>query len=337
MSNSPELPPSVQVLQTASAYVISACLGVAARLCLADLLAAGPRGAADLAAATSTNADAVYRTLRALTCAGIFTENEDGTFCNSELSETLRSDHPQSVRAMTAFLCDDMHWKCYAETLYSVQTGKPSFDHVYGMPPFQYMAQNPELAKSFDDAMASNSSRDADAVAAAFECAPGDLVADIGGGNGRFLSSLLRVHPEIQAVLFDLPYAIAHARTAGLVPEDRCRMVEGDFFQAVAPGATIYTMKHIIHDWSDPQAITLLQNCAKVMRPGNKLRIVELMMPPRNVPGFAKILDIEMLLLAGGRERTTDEYSALMSAAGLRLTRVIPTHSPLAIFEGELG
>lgn len=331
----PAPPPAAQVLQMASGYFLSRSIGVAAKLGIADLLSQGPRATGDLAVATNTNPDALYRVLRALACTGVFQETEHGAFANTPLSETLRADVPGSIRNMVLFLCDEMHWKVYAQFDYSVETGKAAFDHVYGMPPFRWLQQDPKAAQAFDAAMASHSSMDAEAVAGAAEFASGDIVADIGGGNGKLLATILARHPGTRGILYDLPHAVGHARSAGLAPADRCEFIGGDFFESVCGGANIYLMKHILHDWDDEKSVQILRNIRTAIPAGGRVWVIELMLPPGNEPGFAKFLDLEMLLITGGRERTPDEYGALFAKSGFRMTKVRPTRSPLAIFEAE--
>ena len=329
----PQAPPSAQVLQMAFGNVISCCVYHAARLGIADLLGDGPKGAADLAAATHTNADALYRVLRALASMGMFTETELGVFALTPLADPLRSDAPDSIRAMLLFLGDHLHTSTYADMAYSLDTGARAFDHVFGKAPFEYLADHPEDAKRFDDAMTAHSAMAIRAIVEAYDFSQFESVADVGGGHGHLLAAILNKCEQPRGILFDLPHAIEHASGKGLLPAHRCELVSGDFFEHVTPGAGAYIVKHIIHDWDDDSARKILAAIRRAMPKNGKLLIAEMILPGMNEPGFAKLLDIEMLLIPGGRERTVDEYRALLGSAGLELTRVVGTRSPVSVIE----
>ncbi|HKD08879.1 MAG TPA: methyltransferase [Bryobacteraceae bacterium] len=325
------MPPAQQVLQMTFAYSLSRCVYVAARLGIADLLAGGRKTADELAAATKSDADALYRMLRALASNGVFIETEARVFGLTPLAETLRDDAPDSIRAVVLFWGDHMHESVYAELEYSVRTGKRSFDHVFGRPPFEYLKDHPEDAAVFNRAMSSFSSAQIPAVVEAYDFGRFGSVADIGGGLGHLLRGILNHNPGLKGILFDLPETVSHAKD---LPADRCSIVSGSFFESV-PAADAYVLKHIIHDWDDGSARCILENCRRSISPNGRLLTIEMILPPMNEPGFAKLLDIEMLLLPGGRERTVDEFRALYAASAFELTEVIPTRSPVAIIEGR--
>ena len=327
----PELPPARQVLQMTFAYSLSRCVYVAAKLGIADLLAAGRKTVDELAAATATNADALYRILRALASNGVFIETEPRLFGLTPLAETLRDDAAESIRAVVLFWGDHLHDSVYAELEYSVRTGKRAFDHVFGRPPFEYLKDNPADAAVFNRAMSSFSSTQVPAIAEAYVFGRFGSVADIGGGLGHLLRGILNHYPGPKGILFDLPETVAQAKD---IPADRCSIVSGSFFDSV-PAADAYVLKHIIHDWDDESARRILENCRRSISPNGRLLTIEMILPPMNEPGFAKLLDIEMLLIHGGRERTADDFRALYAASGFELTEVIPTRSPVAIIEGR--
>ncbi len=327
------VPPSAQVLQMAFGYQLSRCIYMVAKLGIADLLRDGPKTAVDLAAATGTNADALYRMMRALASVGVFEETDTQGFELTPLAEPLRSDAPDSIRAMALFAGDDLHWKLYGEFEHCLATGTRSVEKVFGMAPFEYIASHPEDAKRFNDAMRSHSAMGIPAIVEGYDYTQFQCIADIGGGQGHLLAALLNEHKQAKGILFDMPEAIEDAKRVKLLPNPRAELIPGDFFQSVPPGADAYVLKHIIHDWADPEAVQILKNCRQAIPEHGKLLIMELMMPGRNEPGFAKFLDLEMLVIPGGRERTAEEYGALLDAAGFRLTAVIPTRSPVAIFE----
>jgi SAM-dependent methyltransferase len=327
----PQLPPAQQLLQMAFAYSLSRCVYVAAKLGIADLLADGRKTVADLAAATGTNADALCRMLRALASSGVFIETEPRVFALTPVAETLRDDAPDSTRPMVLFLGDHMHESVYAELEYSVRTGKRAFDHVFGQPPFEYLTGHPDDAAVFNRAMGSFSSAQIPAILEAYDFGRFGSIADIGGGLGHLLRGILDRYAGPKGILFDLAETVAHAK--GL-PADRCSFASGSFFESV-PAADAHVMKHIIHDWDDESARRILENCRRSIAPNGRLLTIEMILPPMNEPGFAKLLDIEMLLIPGGRERTADEFRDLYAAAGFELTEIIPTRSPVAIIEGK--
>ena len=325
-------PPSAQVLGMAFGYVLARSVHVAAKLGIADLLKDGPQKVAALAAATETHAGALYRVLRALAANGIFVETEPHTFGLTPLAETLRSDVPGSIRPMVLFVGDDMHWAVYGKFAESVRTGKTGMELAFGLPAFEYINLHPEDAKVFNDAMRSHSAMAIPAIIEAYDFGQFGIIADIAGGQGHLLAAILDRYPKAQGILFDLPQAIEHARSVALL-NGNARLIGGSFFESVPEGADAYMLKHIIHDWDDAAAQKILESCRRAMSADGKLLIIEMILPEMNEPGFAKILDLEMLAIPGGKERTTEEYAALLAAAGFKLTRVVPTRSPVSILE----
>jgi ubiquinone/menaquinone biosynthesis C-methylase UbiE len=330
------IPPHVQVRDLVIGSWKAQAVYVAARLALADLVKDGPRSAEDLAKATGTHAPSLYRLLRALASIGIFAEQGDGRFASTPLAECLRSDLPGGQRAL-AIMMGEEHYGTWAELLYSIQTGRPAFDHCYGQPVFEYLADHPDAAKTFDAAMTGIHGPETRAMAAAYDFSAFGTLVDIGGGNGSLLVEVLRQHPALKGILFDRQHVIERARenlrAAGL--DNRCQVVAGDFFQSVPEGGDAYLMRHIIHDWDDDQSNTILKNCRRAMKGKSRLLVVENVIPPGNNPCFGKWLDLNMLALPGGKERTTAEYQALYAAAGFRLTRVVPTQMEISLIEGE--
>ena len=331
----PSAPPAAQILQLATGYWLSRALYIAAHLGIADLLKDGPKSASELAAATATNADALYRILRALASVGVFAEAGERQFALTPLSETLRRDAPDSIRAMVLFTGDRLHWSIYGEMLYSVQTGKPAFDHVYGKRPFEYLSEHPEDARVFDEAMTSLSVAANAAIAEAYDFSAFGTILDAGGGNGALLAAILKKYPQPRGILYDLPHVIEHARKKALLPAERSETIAGSFFEHVPSGAGAYLLKHIIHDWDDASAVQIFRICRRAMSDSSKLLVLEMIVPSGSEPAFVKFLDLEMLVLPGGRERTEDEYRQLLASSGFRLTRVIPTHSPVSVIEAE--
>ena len=328
--------PSRQLDRMITGYWISQAIYAAAKFSIADHLKDGPRSVEELAEATSTNADALYRLLRALASVGIFAEVESRQFELTPLAEPLQSDVAGSKRAL-ALMSGDEQFRAWAEIDYSIQTGGTAFEKVFGKPIFDYLGDHPDKARIFDAAMVGIHGRESNAMLDAYDFSGFGIVADIGGGNGSQMIDLLNKHTEMKGILFDLPHVIERAKdrieSAGL--SDRCELVEGSFFEAVPQGADAYMMRHIIHDWDDDQLQTILGNCHKAMSSDSKLLVVESVIPLGNDPFGGKFLDLVMLLIPGGKERTEDEYRTLFGRAGFELTRVVPTGTEVSIIEGK--
>ncbi|MCA9076470.1 MAG: methyltransferase [Planctomycetaceae bacterium] len=326
--------PEQQLDRMITGYWISQAIYAAAKFGIADHLTSGPRSVEALADATSTNPDALYRLLRALASVGIFAEGEERQFSLTPLAEPLRSDVPGSKRAL-ALMSGDEQFRAWGEIEYSIRTGEIAFDQVFGQPIFDYLGEHPEKARIFDAAMVGIHGRESDVIAKAYDFGRVKSVADIGGGNGSQMIGLLQHHSSLTGVVFDLPHVIEGATDrideAGL--SDRCELVGGSFFESVPGGADVYMMRHIIHDWHEEKALTILRNCHSAMPDDGKLLVVESVIPPGNEPFGGKFLDLVMLLIPGGKERTEEEYRALFERAGFELTRVIPTETEVSIVE----
>ncbi len=332
---SPGPPPFARIMQLATGYQISQALHVVAQLGVADFLKDGPQSAEELAKATHTNADALYRILRALASLEVFAEAGPRRFALTPLSESLRSDVPGSLRYLVLFIADNMHWAVFQNLEHSVQTGQPAFDHVFGQKVFEYLGERPRESLLFDQAMAALSGSIGPAVAEAYDFSEFQTITDVGGGNGALLAAILNEHSRPRGILFDLPHAIEHARAAGLLPAGRSELAVGDFFESIPAGADAYVFKSIIHDWPDDKARTILQICRRAISSTGKLLLVEMLIPPDGSPDFSKFLDLEMLAIASGRERTEDEFRQLLASAGFRLDRIVPTRSSFLIIEGS--
>jgi hypothetical protein len=331
-----EMPPEAVMMQMTIGFIVSQAISVAAKLYLADQLADGAKTLQQLAAATATHEPSLYRLLRALTSVGVFRKNSDGQYENSPLSEVLRSDNPHSLRAAAHMICDREHWNSHGNLLHSVKTGEIAFDHTFGMPVFPYFAENPAVAEIFDNAMTSFSAPMAQAVAAVYDFSQTGTIADIGGGHGLLLATVLKNAPQANGILFDQPQVVEGAdkvlETEGVA--GRVRTVGGNFFEAVPVEADLYLMKFIIHDWNDEQSVRILSNLAQSAKPGAKLLLVETVVEEDDAaPSMSKVMDLNMLAMTGGKERTEKEYAALFEKTGFKLTRVIPTPSPMQIVE----
>ncbi|HKW23485.1 MAG TPA: methyltransferase [Ktedonobacterales bacterium] len=316
-------------------FRVSQALYVAASLGLADLLADGPKSADALAAATGANADALYRVMRALASLGVFAETVERHFTLTPMARLLQQDHPYSIRAQVIYLGYEPY-RAWGQLLPSVMSGANAYQQVFGMPHFQYLAQHPEANAAFNRAMSAGSRHAAVAIVGAYDFATVGTVVDIAGGQGVLIAAILRAHPNLRGILFDQPHVVADAlpllEAAGVA--DRCELASGDFFASV-PSADTYTMRHILHDWDDERAIAILRSCAEAMAPDGRVLVIESVIEPGNDPSPAKFLDLVMFVMNGGRERTAEEFRRLFAAAGLRLTRIIPTGGAEALIEGE--
>lgn len=329
------LPPEAFLTQLAFGAMMTQALYVAARLEVADLLAAQPQTVSELAAATKTHERSLYRLLRSLASVGVFEEIEPKVFANTPYSEPLRQDASNSMRNGAIFMGEEWHWRVWGDMLHSVQTGKPAWGHIHGAEVFDYFAENLRQAEIFNNAMTDMSVVTAPVVVEAYDFSGIKTLTDIAGGHGYLLAQVLKANPNMKGILFDVPPVIAGAQE--LLEEEgvaeRVEKVSGDFFSSVPEKTDAYMMKHIIHDWDDERAIKILQNIQQAMNPDGKVLIVEVVVPEGNEPHYSKVLDLEMLVSPGGVERTAAEYRELLAAAGLRLTRIVPTKSPFSVIE----
>jgi ubiquinone/menaquinone biosynthesis C-methylase UbiE len=326
-----------RLMEVRRSYIQSLTLQLAAELGIGDLLAGGPRGVDELAATISINPDSLHRLLRTLAGYGVCTEVAPGHFALTSAGANLREDHPGSMRAMLRMdlFCN----RAFADAMHSLRTGTDAFSHTFGEPLFTYLKNHPDHGVIFDMAMAGINEVKNALVIDAYDFAQARTVVDVGGGNGSLLSAILSAYPATTGVLFEQPAVIEHAREQLVANKliNRCQLVGGDFFSDALPAGDVYLMKSIIHDWPDAEANTILRNCRKVMSPDSKLLILEHVIPPGDTPHLSKEMDFIMLVISGGRERTLDEYVALLDRAGFKLTRVIDTESELSLIEAEIS
>jgi len=331
-----EVPPPMAMLQLISGFWISRCLYIIAKLGLADLVKSGAKTAAELAAATGTHPASLFRVLRALASVGVVTQDGQDRFGDTPLLQTLRSDAPGSLRAFAMTELGEEHYPAWGELLHSVRTGGIAFDHAFGMDVWKYLAQHPDNAQIFNDAMSGMTARANEALHAAYDFAGIGTLIDIGGGHGGLITSILRRHPAMRGILFDAPQVIEGAKP--LIEQSdaagRCELVGGNFFEAVPAGADCHILKWIIHDWDDNQSVAILKNSHRALPEKGKLILVEAVVPAGCEPHFSKFIDLNMLVMTGGRERTEAEFRDLYTRSGFQLTRVIPTESPFSVIEG---
>jgi hypothetical protein len=334
-AKSAAVPPEAQLVQMATAFWVSRLLYLAAELKLADLLGEGPRTAEELAQATETHGPSLYRVMRTLASLGLFKEDASRHFSLTALGEALRSGAPGSARASVLTLAGPLLARPLDDLLYSVQTGKPGFDKVFGTGAFDWLANHPEEASMFSETMIGFHGMERAAVASAYDFSEFETILDVGGATGNLLAAILGKHRKPHGVLFDMPHVVRDApallRDRGLA--DRVRIEAGSFFDSIPGGADAYLLSHVIHDWSEDQCLAILGNCRVAMKPGARLLIIEMVLPPGDTPHPGKMLDIIMLSVPGGQERTEAEYRVLLDKAGFRLARVVPTESAVSIVE----
>jgi SAM-dependent methyltransferase len=313
---------------------ITQAIYVAAELGIADLLTERPKTAVELALRANAHGPSLYRVLRALASVGIFAEDDRGRFSLTPLAEHLRSDAQNSMRAFAIMMGSEIY-ESWGKLLYGAQTGEEPFQKAFGARFFEYMTENPGRHALYDTAMSEVHGSETEPMIDAYDFSPFRTVVDIGGGNGTVLAAILRRNPTLKGILFDLP-AVADRARMDLADSDldgRCQIMGGDFFSSAPSGADAYVLRHIIHDWDDKDAVTILRNCREAMAPDGRVLVVEIPIPAGNQPSFGKWLDL-MMLVVGGFERTEKQYRRLFAEAGLNLIRIVPTAHEISIIEG---
>jgi SAM-dependent methyltransferase len=323
---------SQQIVRLGFGFAVSQALRVIIELGIPDLLAVSEQSVDELATATQSDADALYRVMRLLAPEGVFREVLPRHFELTEVGAVLRSDRPGPGDYVR--MINSEAYLAFEQLLHSVRTGKPAFDKVFGSPRFDWLSEHPEQAALFQRAMVALSLGSNEAVADAYDFTPFARVVDVGGGHGQLLSAILARNPHVNGVLFDLPSGVAAAQQGAGGDLPRTEFVAGNFFESV-PGGDIYVIKKVVHDWNDEHAAVILRNCRKAMQPNGKVLLAETLVPPGDEPDGIKNIDVVMLVVTGGLERTEAQYASLFGAAGLRLERVIQTRGPISILEGS--
>jgi hypothetical protein len=330
-------PPPQALFDLLHGHWAARAIQVATSLRVPDALQDGPKSIEDLARMTETHPPSLYRLLRALASVGVFEEVEPRIFAHNEFSRFFQSSQPISLHNLARMMNAHWHWQTWGEMEYSIRTGKPVFEQLYGMDRWQYFEQHPEEGQIFDAGI-SNFSRLVDrAIAAAYDFSGSKALVDVGGGHGSLLLTILAANPALKGMLFDRAEVLDAARhfveQAGL--NGRCQLVSGDMFVGVPAGADVYLLKEIIHNWDDEHACQILRNCRKAMQPDQRVLLADnLIRPGGKETSFAKFLDLEMLMGFVGKERTAEEFQALLETSGFLLRKIIPTHSPLVLVEG---
>jgi len=320
-----------------NSFQLSQAIHVAATLGIADLLANEARTSGELARETSSDPDALYRLLRALAAAGILSEEEGRRFTLTELGDGLRSDAPGSLTAWAEYIVGPPSWQAWGALQYSVRTGENAFRHVHGTDAWTWREERQDESVLFDRAMMATTRAMNRAIVENYDFGRFGTVVDVGGGNGTLLAALLAANPALQGVLFDLPHVVSGADEvlprAGVA--DRCRVVAGSFFDGTVPeDGDAYVLKMIIHDWEEQESLAILRACRAAMRDGATLLLIERVLGPPNEDLVTKLIDVNMLVHPGGRERTLEEYGSLFEAAGFGLVGATPTPAGISVIEG---
>ena len=330
-----ELPPPAQMLKIVTSYWISQAVGTAARLGVADQLADRAKTGREVASAVGADPEATFRLMRMLASIGVFTLDKDARFGLTPLGDTLRSGVPGSVKEFAIAETAAGHWLPWGRMFEAITTGKPMCKPALGMELWDWYSKNPEEGKYFSGAMGDLSAAVSGEVARVYDFAPFAKVVDVGGAHGILLAAILKANPKMRGVLYDLDHVTATVgqslKAQGI--GERCEVVAGDFFKSVPSGADIHVLKQIIHDWSDAECTTILRNCHQALNAKGRLLLVEMVIPSDNSPSMAQPMDLNMLVMLSGRERTEAEYRDLLAAGGFRMERVMPTHSPFSVIE----
>jgi hypothetical protein len=321
----------------ANGYQVTQAIHVAATLGIADLLRGGPRRSDELAATTESHAPSLHRVLRALASVGVLHEEDDGRFALTDVGDCLRSDAPEPVGGWSAYVGLPSHFAAWSHLLHAVRTGENAFRSVHGTDVWDYRSTHPDEGAIFDRAMTDMTQRANHHLLDAYDFARFGAVVDVGGGHGGLVAVLLGAHPQMRGVVFDQPHVVAGAPAVldAARVADRCRVVGGSFFDAAPAGGDAYLLKAILHDWEDEDAVRILRSCRDAIAADGALLVVERELGAPNASPDAKFSDLNMMVGPGGRERTREEFAALLAAGGFTLERTVPTAIGLFVFEGR--
>ena len=327
-------PPPVALFQMASSYWVSQAIYVAARLGIADLLKDGPMSYLELAEATASHPASLRRLLRALASLGVLATEQNYTFQLTPIGASLQSSGLASIRSMIITLGEE-HYHAWGELLRGIRSGEPAFNHVYGMDLLTYLGNTPTARTTFNEGMAEVTSLISMALLASYDFSAFSKIVEVGGGYGSLIWAILTANPALNGVLFDAPQIIESGKGYISTGElnGRCQAVGGNFFDSVPHGGDAYILKNVIHDWDDNHSVVILRNCRQAMAENGKVLLVEMLLPLEGAVSPQSLMDLNMLVISGGRERTEPEYREILATAGLRITRIVPTISPYSVIE----
>jgi hypothetical protein len=315
-------------------FWVSQVVYAAAKLGIADVLSNGPKSCGELAIAVSARPQTLFRLMRALTCLGVFIQRSDGRFELTEIGESLRTGLPGSMRS-TVIMLGEEHYRAWGKLVDSVKTGETAFNRVFDREVFSYLDSDSHAGKTFAKAMSEITAQISLAVLLAYDFSGVRTVVDVGGGEGRLLEAVLDAADHARGVLFDSGSVIENIGDASCLKKfrSRCQLVAGDFFQSVPQGADLYMLKNVVHDWDDCRSADILKSCHRAMREDSKLLLIETVVTEKAPSTFDSLLDLNMLVISGGCERTETQFRTLLSQSGFRLNRVLPTLAPVSILE----
>ena len=327
-----QLPPPAQLMKFIVGKWISKPIYVAAELGIADMLAEGPKSIEELAQTSQSHAPSLYRMMRALASVGIFFETEGKRFELTPMAEYLKTGAMRSIALLFNSDWSDKAWGYFMD---SVKTGVTAFEKAHGMPVSDWLEKNPQAAEVFNEANAIKAGSSHRAIVDVYDFSGINTLTDVGGGLGILMAEILIANPLMEGIVADIPSVIQKAgkmiQARGI--EDRCQAVECDFFEKIPAGSDAYLMSNILHDWPDEQCRIILTNCHRAMKTESKLLVVEMVIAPGNEPSVAKLLDLEMLVITGGRERTEAEFNNLFVSSGFKPSRIIPTKESVCVIE----
>ncbi len=332
-----QLAPSDRLIALADGFLISRALYVVAELNIADELRDGEKTAETLAAKLNINTDAIFRLLRMLSAHGVFFQNKNGSFALNDIAQLLTTTHPQS---MHGFLLheDDARWQAYGKMMYTIQTGNPTFNHLFGEGYFDYIAHDKKRSKQFDQGMATLSEAENKQIATLFDCRNFSNIVDVGGGIGGLLAAILHKNINAHGVLYELPHLenMAQKYFTQQNLHGRAKVFTGSFLDAIVPGGDLYIFKRILHDWNDDVCVKILQNCQAVMSDSARIVIFDCVVPEGPSYDISKDIDIIMMVIFGGKERTKKDFEQLFARAGLKVDKISPMPGTmLSIIEGR--
>jgi hypothetical protein len=321
--------------QMLNGYLVTQMLYSAGSLRLADLLSDGPLAIEDLARLSGTLPNPLYRLMRALAGLGIFQELEGDLFAINPVAEYLQERHPRSLLPFALSYGQPWWWKSAGGLLESIKSGETSFDRGYGQSLFEFLEQEPEAAEIFNNNMRASTSSMIEDIFELYDFSSAGLIVDIGGGHGGLTEAIITNYRENSAVIFDLPSVISEGkkRFKAIEISAQIKFISGSFFDYIPSGGDLYCLKDILHDWNDEQSLNILHNCRKAIGAGGKLCIIERIIPEMNEPSPGKLIDIVMLILTGGRERTKAEYSELLTQADFKVTRIQTSQHGTSVIE----
>ncbi len=325
------------LLELSGQLLLIRCVGLAADCGIADYLANGPRSCAELAEHSGLSADAIYRILRFLASHEIFREEDDGRFALTPRAACLQQTAANSLHALFASGWQNLSWDTLRALPSALRVGENAFEQAHGEGFFDYLATHPRAGAAFDQAMAMVAAAENPVIAENFDFTNFRYIADIGGGQGGLLAAILQQYPSTRGMLFDQAQVLEKRRDLETTAvQDRCELIAGDFFDSVPSGADLYLLKRILHDWDDAAAINILQNCRAVLEDEGCIAVIDAVIEPGNDPDPNKATDVSLLALTQGRERTAEQYAALLKAADLRLTHIhrFPPPATLSLVQG---